>query len=143
MDDPAIWQRLRGSWALDVWRVHAETGETVAPFSDSPAGRLHYAEDGSMYAFLHHPGWADGTARPSSFPLFSAYSGDWSVQDGTVCHQVRFSSVEETIGSRLQRLVDLRDDGRLILRTGWETWPGPGSIRHELRWHRADQGAPA
>jgi hypothetical protein len=143
MNDLALKQRLSGSWTLDVWLVHPEAGEAVTPFSDCPAGCLHYAEDGSMYAFLHHPCWADGTAGPPPFPLFSAYSGDWSVQNGKVCHLVRFSSVAETIGRHLERRVELHDDGRLILSTDWEAWSGPGCIRHELRWHRTDQATTA
>jgi len=135
-----ISEKLLGSWSLVAWTIQRDCGETMAPFTHEPQGILHYARDGTMYAFLNHPNWLDEAATEHMHFRFSAYCGGWEVSGAEVHHEVRFSSLPSTIGTRLKRFVEFRGENELSLTTDWEPWNGGAQIRHELYWLRHSRG---
>jgi hypothetical protein len=130
--------RLLGSWHLLAWQVTSANGDSFAPYGDAPRGILHYAEDGTMYAFIHHPDWPLASGNPD-YPLSTAYGGRWTYSAGRVQHEVRFSSLVATIGQTLVRHCEFDGSTGLLLTTDPEQWPGAGTIVHRLRWSRQER----
>lgn len=130
-------ERLHGSWHLLAWQVRNAQGDSFSPYGDAPRGILHYATDGTMYAFLHHPDWPRTTEDPLH-PLSTAYSGRWTWSAGLVRHEVRFSSLSATIGQTLVRHCAFDGNMGLILTTDPEDWSGVGPIVHRLAWSRQE-----
>ena len=104
-----------GTWNLVEW-----TCEGSHPLGDDAVGRLIYAEDGFMSAFLSR---ADG----SSDAL--AYSGTWEKRGGDeVVHRVSLATRTSFVGRDLVRSVSWEGDDLVL------TTPPPVNV---LRWRRA------
>lgn len=116
-----------GTWRLLSWTMMTNTGETVAPFGDTPEGQLIYTADGYVSAQLSQPTAILSFGEPMISDevlaeiygkFYLAYFGDYSVDEvaGTVTHHVEGSLVPLWPGKDLVRHYRLLDDGRLELR---------------------------
>ena len=103
-----------GTWNLVEW-----THDGAHPLGDDAVGRLIYADDGFMSAFLAR---ADG----SSDSL--AYSGTWELRGEEVVHRVSLATRGSFVGRDLVRSVSWSGDDLVL------TTPPPVNV---LRWRRA------
>jgi hypothetical protein len=112
---------LLGTWKLKSYVETTETGETLTPYGEHPAGYLSYAADGRMYAV----GTADGRSRPSGaavtneeraalYQTMFAYAGTYTVEDGKVTHHVDISWNEAWTGTDQVRFFAVTRDMLVI-----------------------------
>ena len=107
-----------GSWNLVEW-----TADDSHPLGADAVGRLIYADDGFMAAFL---------ARADGFTDALAYSGAWELRgEEEVVHRVSVSTRDSFVGADLVRAVSWEGDDLVLTtppRDGWS---------NVLRWRRA------
>ena len=104
---------LVGTWHLVEW-----THEGSHPLGADAVGRLLYADDGYMAAFL---------ARADGFSDALAYSGAWERRGEEVVHRVSVSTRASFVGRELVRAVSWQGDDLVL------TTPPPVNV---LRWRR-------
>ncbi|HEY3696140.1 lipocalin-like domain-containing protein [Phenylobacterium sp.] len=120
--------RLYGSWDLQRWRRIAADGSVTLPHTDNGRGRIVYERSGRMAAFLVHPDWP----APGLVNGFTAYSGPFKVEDGSVHHMVDFASQPSMVGKDLVRKVTLRGELLILEAAAIDE----AAARHELEWRR-------
>ena len=126
-EDEGIARRLVGTWRLlGCERQEVATGERSLPFGERPSGSITYTASGHMVALITR----DGRKPPQSVAERAAlhagmlaYSGRWTVEDGSVRHRLEVSWQPATVGDTFIRHVTF-DGDRLILRSP----PGPSAV---------------
>lgn len=129
---------LVGTWHLHRWSALKSGEQDGYPKGADAQGQIIYAEDGYMTAFLMRADFADQNA-PATVDTCLSYGGSWSIKDGSVSHQVAFSSLAHWIGRPLVRAIS-RDGDDMILRTAPELSKSGNRYEHELVWRRAPHG---
>jgi hypothetical protein len=148
MDDAATRAALIGTWQLvHCTRRLTDTGETVYPYGEAPAGFLSYGADGRMMVLLlngKRPRPADVLPTDAEcvalFRSMGAYAGRYSVAGGSVIHDIDGSWNESLTGTRQVRHFRL-DGERLILTTdAYRSVYDGREGTYELIWQRLAQG---
>ena len=128
---------LLGAWHLVSWSlVYADGRSPEYPLGADATGILMYTSDGHVSALLTRktrPSQAPAEAAAAYADSF-AYSGRYTVRDGTAYHAIEVSTNPALIGITSTRHIDMAD-GRLTL-------SGPdfaaGSPRTQsIEWRRA------
>ncbi len=127
-------EKLIGSWVLADW-VEMKDGAIAAyPMGKGATGRIFYAANGTMAAFLSHENWANEAAdTPATLDKFLSYAGRFTVEGTTVRHAVDQSSLPFMIGTTLTRKVLELADNRLVLEADI---PGRDDAVWHLIWDR-------
>lgn len=126
---------LIGTWHLHRWSALKNGEQDGFPMGADALGQIIYAADGHMTAFLMRADFA-AQGAPATADTCLSYGGSWSLEEGAVAHQVRFSSLAHWIGRPLVRHI-ARDGDDLILRTAPEHSKSGNRYEHELIWRRA------
>ena len=114
---------LIGAWQLVEWTA-SDGEETLHPSGPDAVGRIIYADDGYMSAFLAA---ADGSTDAL------AYSGTWELRgEGEVVHHVSLSTRGSFVGRDLVRSVSWEGDDLMLT-----TPPTRQGVVNVLRWRRA------
>lgn len=101
--------RLLGSWELVAHGLRAPDGK-FKPTSDFLLGRLIYEPGGAMSVLI-------ALKNPlESLSDLIAYSGRFSIKDGSVIHHVEAASRSARVGNSEERLVRFENDD-LVLTT--------------------------
>ena len=133
-------KNLLGAWHLVGWSlVYADGRPPEYPLGADASGILMYTSDGHVSALLmRKPRPAKAPANPAeaaaAYAGSFAYSGRYTVRDGTAFHAIEVSTNPAPAGIASTRHIDMAD-GRLTL-------SGPdfaaGSPRtQQIEWWRA------
>ena len=95
---------LLGTWKLKEWSRIAADGTVTHPFTAEATGRLIYAANGLMSAFLMTPDWSVAAERAGGRGV-TAYSARWELLGDIVHHAVDFASDPRMLGETLRRRV--------------------------------------
>jgi hypothetical protein len=132
----AVRDRLPGAWSLVSLRRFRNGVFHRFPMSEGACGRLIYASEGVMSAFLASPEWIRGTAKPD-WSAFLAYSGRWRlIHEDTVVHDVDMASIGALIGRPLERYVSFAPDATMMLKTDGHVTSSGEKSHDELIWRR-------
>lgn len=125
---------LIGTWKLVEWsRVDAD-GQISHPFTPEATGRLIYAANGLMSAFLMMPDWGVAAERAGTRGM-TAYSARWELMGDIVHHAVDFASDPRMLGETLRRRVVPTPQG-ITLETLSAVGRAERSSIHRLAWTR-------
>lgn len=127
---------LLGTWKLKEWSRIAADGTVTHPFTAEATGRLIYAANGLMSAFLMTPDWSVAAERAGGRGV-TAYSARWELLGDIVHHAVDFASDPRMLGETLRRRVVPTADG-FILETLSAVGRADRESIHRLEWVRED-----
>ncbi len=125
---------LLGTWKLTEWARVAADGTITHPFTPEATGRLIYAANGLMSAFLMMPDWSVAAERAGTRGL-TAYSARWELMGDIVHHAVDFASDPRMLGETLRRRVVPTSEG-FILETLSAIGRADRDSIHRLDWVR-------
>jgi hypothetical protein len=125
---------LLGTWKLTEWARIAADGTITHPFTPEATGRLIYAANGLMSAFLMMPDWSAAAERAGTRGL-TAYSARWELMGDIVHHAVDFASDPRMLGETLRRRVVPTPEG-ITLETLSAVGRADRESIHRLSWAR-------
>jgi hypothetical protein len=125
---------LLGTRKLKEWSRVAADGTITHPFTPEATGRLIYAANGLMSAFLMMPDWGVAAERAGTRGL-TAYSARWELLGDIVHHAVDFASDPRMLGETLRRRVVPTSEG-FILETLSAVGRADRDSIHRLDWVR-------
>lgn len=127
-------ESLLGTWKLKEWSRVAPDGTVTHPFTPEATGRLIYAANGLMSAFLMMPDWGIESERAGTRGL-TAYSARWELMGDVVHHAVDFASDPRMLGETLRRRV-VPTAGGMVLETLSAVGRADRHSIHRLDWVR-------
>lgn len=127
---------LIGTWRLTEWARVAADGSVTHPFTPEATGRLIYAANGLMSAFLMTPDWSVEAERAGRRGV-TAYSARWELMGDIVHHAVDFASDPRMLGETLRRRVVPGPAG-ITLETLSAVGRADRDSIHRLSWVRED-----
>jgi hypothetical protein len=84
-----------GAWLLDKWETTDPSGNKFYPLGSNARGVIIYADKGYMSVNIINPDWIDDIPTGLSLAAtaagecsFFAYSGPYTIEDGTVEHRI-------------------------------------------------------
>lgn len=125
---------LLGTWKLTEWARVAADGTKTHPFTPEATGRLIYAANGLMSAFLMMPDWSVAAEHAGKRGV-TAYSARWELMGDIVHHAVDFASDPRMLGETLRRRVVPTPEG-ITLETLSAVGRAERESIHRLSWAR-------
>ncbi len=130
-------QDLVGAWELMRW-TSLRNGETDGyPMGEDARGQVIYSADGRMSGFLMRNDFKESArGTPALHNTSLAYGGTYHIEGDKVVHDVIYATIPHWINSPLKRVMDVQDNGDLILRTEPDVSSKGNSYEHHLQWRR-------
>jgi len=129
---------LVGVWKLLSLKRFRDGKFYRNPMGEAATGRIIYAKEGRMAAFLMSADWVAGRAQPR-WDHFLSYSGRWFVKDGNVHHVLDAASISELIGTELVRRISWTEAGELTLITEGHVAADGHRSSDTLIWQRVNE----
>ena len=128
----------------------ADAALARARYGDDPQGFMIFAPEGWMNAVVCQggrkpltgdPAWhtdAPEADRLRAFDSYLSYGGTWTVERDTLTTRVHVALNPGWVGGTQVRGLELRDDGRLVLKVARQ-WPDGRTMTGWVLWRRADR----
>ena len=126
----------------------ADAAQARERYGDDPQGFMIFAPEGWMNAIVcwggrpplaGDPAWhtdAPEADRLRAFDTYLSYGGAWTVANDTLTTQVHYALNPGWVGGEQVRGLELRDDGKLVLKVS-RNWPDGRTMTGWVLWERA------